>query len=684
MMIRRLHIPIACWIGVLMCALMGRVNGQGTDVKYWVFFKDKGYQTLKKEDGLSAANQLGISQRAIQRRDKVRKNMNLIDESDLPVVSEYIKSMEALGLRVDVVSRWLNGISVVIPEHQVDLVRRFPFVRKIQRVGKSLREPEPQEGLPKGMFERQSSFHAINYGISFQQNNQIRVPQVHDLGITGRGVFIGMIDTGFDYKNRTVFTNLDVKAEHDFHWNDSTTANEDGDSPGQHNHGTQILSVIAGFHEGQLIGPAYGASYALAKSEWVPSETRVEEDDWVAAIEWLEGLGVDVVSSSVGYSLFDGGVGYTIADMDGNTCTATIAADIAASKGVVVVSSAGNERNNTWKYITSPADGDSVIAVGAVNSNGILTYFSSVGPTSDGRTKPDVVAMGSDVRAVYPSGKGSDEYVFVSGTSLSCPLVAGVCALVLEAHPELGPMDVRDAIRNTADRANNPDSLYGWGLVNAYEAIFYQGMIFRNFEWTSILNTGLKEIDLDILYKHGVRTDSVTLSYTTFGVEDFEKVGMVYLWDGFRHRFSALLPPTVERDAVRIFIEAVDSLGIKHLGPLGAPEIVYSFSDTLIKVVPIVDEVPEAFQLYQNYPNPFNSETTISFYIEQKAMTSVKIYNLLGQEVITLVDAILDPGKNKKVWNGFDAKGNRISSGIYFCVVQTESQRRVCKMLLVH
>jgi hypothetical protein len=647
--------------------------------KYWIFFTDKKHEVFLKDGKILDGENPVISKRAISRRVKVLHPDNTFDISDVPVNREYIKQIEELGFKAIVLSRWLNAVSLIIPEEKIGEVTALPFVKKIQPVCSYI--IEPPEGLyPENIITKAKDTHMLDYGMSFTQNSLINIPEVHDLGINGNGVLIGMIDTGFDYKDRSVFSDLNLLSEYDFHWDDSLTANDALDPSYQHNHGTQTLSVIGGYLEGSLIGPAFGATFALAKTEWVANETRIEEDHWVAGIEWLEALGVDIVSSSLGYSTFDGGIGYTYEDLDGNTCVTTIAADIAVRKGVVVLNSAGNEGNNPWKFIISPADGDSVIAVGGVYETGNLIGFSSVGPTYDGRIKPDVVAMASGVYAVYPQDKYS--FAWVGGTSFSCPLVAGVCAMILQAHPELGPMDVAEALRQTADRAEFPDNEYGWGLVNAYDAIFYHGMIFTNFNNYSLPAENCICITVDILSKNGINRDSVLLHYKVEHEQNFKSVKMDQQGGVESNIFASLLNSAIDIYQIQFYLEAEDTLGEKHIGPFGYPNILYSFSDTTSQFVYLPQSTPRSFYLYQNYPNPFNPSTHIKFDISKISHVSLKIYNMLGQEIITLIDRSIHPGKVQVIWNGEDNYGRSVPSGLYFYQLNASGEREIRKMIL--
>jgi subtilisin family serine protease len=296
---------------------------------------------------------------------------------------------------------------------------------------------------------------------------QIKVPEVHDLGLHGEGVVIAVFDTGFD-STHEAFATTPILAARDFVNGDDDVRN--GADQGDDEHGTATLSVLGAFQPGSLIGASFGSTFILAKTENTWSETPVEEDHWAAAAEWAEALGADVISSSLGYVLFDSGTGYAPTDMNGTVAVSTRAADLAAERGIVVVNSAGNagfspERNT----LGAPADGFRVLAIAAVDPLGGRADFSSVGPSADGRIKPDLAAQGVGVRVARSLpflrfGAGS-------GTSFACPLVAGAAALVLQAHPEYTVAQVHQALKSTASQAVAPDTLLGFGLVDALAAV---------------------------------------------------------------------------------------------------------------------------------------------------------------------------------------------------------------------
>jgi hypothetical protein len=239
---------------------------------------------------------------------------------------------------------------------------------------------------------------------------------------------------------------------------------------GSGHHGSLVLGIIAGYAPGELIGPAYGASYLLAKTENTTWERHIEEDAWVAAAEWADGLGADIISSSLVYldGFTNGETGYTWEDMDGASAIITIGADIAASRGILIINAAGNEGYDAvHNTLGAPADGDMVLTVGATDNAGNRAGFSSVGNTTDARTKPDVMAMG---QSVYTINSFDPFYVTTSGTSLSAPMVAGAAALIMQARPNANNVMIMNRLRQTADNALAPNRLVGWGVIDALAA----------------------------------------------------------------------------------------------------------------------------------------------------------------------------------------------------------------------
>jgi hypothetical protein len=445
--------------------LESQINAKGLDKTYtvWIFLKDKGTHIENK----LAKSKQSLTLASIKRRKKIFKNENYVTFYDIPVEQSYINQIKPFLTKLRHQSSWLNAISAKINGDQLSQIAKFDFVKRIDIVRKrTYDKPELDENTTKNSGIKGETY-TLDYGSSLTQLEQINVPFVHDLGYTGNGVIICVLDAGFNNLEHQAFTTMNILDSYDF-VNDDANVDDEGDM-GTGNHGTMTLSTIGGFYEGELIGPAYGASYLLAKTENTDSETQVEEDNWVAGAQWAEALGAEITSTSLGYIDFDDGTGYDASELDGNTATITIAADIMASLGVLVVNSAGNSGSGTTT-IGAPADGNEVLAVGAVNSSGMRTSFSSVGPTSDGRIKPEVMAMGSGVVVANTSG---NTYTTASGTSFSCPLTAGAAALLWEMVPTASNMEIFEALKMTADNASSPNNEYGWGIIDIYAAYVY-------------------------------------------------------------------------------------------------------------------------------------------------------------------------------------------------------------------
>ncbi len=441
---------------------------RGDQYRVWVYFKDK-----------VDSEKIGISQKTNIRRQKsgvVSSHLWL----DLKISSTYKTQIEELGIEIINESRWLNAVSVLCQKVSIESILKLSFVKKI--------EPVIGYKKPKLVFgeEIEPNSRDYDYGNAQAQIEQINVHELHNAGYTGENVRILIMDTGFDLTHN-VFANINVIDQWDFINDDNETANETSSehSNNQDYHGTAVLSTIAANTPGELMGVAFDAEFLLAKTEDAPQEYQLEEDNYVAGLEWGEANGADVVSTSLGYLDW-----YTYEDLDGNTAVTTNAVDIAVGLGMVCVTAAGNEGNDDWYYIITPADADSVIAVGAVNDNGDIASFSSLGPTDDGRIKPEVCARGYQTWCINPNS--TTTYTRMSGTSLACPLVGGATVLIRQAQPDWSAMQVREAIIMTASISSNPDNTYGYGILNAAAAIEYD-------QFTGINDSGVSPSDFHLL-----------------------------------------------------------------------------------------------------------------------------------------------------------------------------------------
>ncbi|MEM6336191.1 MAG: S8 family peptidase [Bacteroidota bacterium] len=471
---------------VFLLAILFITPATAQSTKHWVFFADKAGAT-QAEAGV-------LTPEALERRALRGGEIDSYD--DAPVAERYLTALRTLGVEPVRTSRWLNAASAWMTPAERAAVETLPFVQSTRPVG--LSDPAAVD-VVEAVFTPLPAAGplALDYGESETQLALMNAIEPLEQGFNGAGVRIGFLDTTYDFDHQ-VFERL--VAENRLIAVIDTT----GQGAQSNTHGHTVASTAVGFREGTLIGPCWGGEVLAATTEFAPSETNQEEDAFVAGMEWMEMMGADIVNVSLGYSTFDAGQrSYTTADLDGDTGVTTRAADRAAQRGVVVVTSAGNEGSSPWQRITTPADGDSVITVGAVTAEGVRAGFSSTGPTADGRTKPDVVAQGAST-VIARSGSG---YAFANGTSFSSPLTAGVVCQILQANPGLSPIEVRDLLRSTASQANNPDNLLGWGIVNAAAAV--QGAITVDNE---VETPALAGFTLNAVYPNPF-ADRATLSF---------------------------------------------------------------------------------------------------------------------------------------------------------------------------
>ncbi|MGC9471697.1 MAG: S8 family serine peptidase [Bacteroidales bacterium] len=394
-----------------------------------------------------------LSPAAIQRR---QQQGIAIDSLDLPVNPAYADSLSRMGFRILSRSRWMNSlVALSANPTAAETASTISFVREVEKISSS---PEKKKQKKKWLLSTapaESSLPVSEYGYAEIQTLMLRGNFLHGMGYRGQGITIAVIDGGFTGTDTYhFFSGTDIRGTRNF-------LQPEEDVYRYHSHGMQVLSVMAANQPGVITGTAPLASYWLMVSENTDSESPLEEELWISAAELADSAGAHIINTSLGYSTFDDpAMNHLPDEMDGNTTRISIAADIAASRGMVLVTSAGNEGNNTWKVITAPSDADSTLAVGAVDRNGIRTEFSSVGWSIPGKTKPDIMAMGEEVAQVIPGGFSGT----ANGTSFAAPLIAGLTACLWQAHPESTAMDILEAIRQSGHMAHNPDSLYGYGI----------------------------------------------------------------------------------------------------------------------------------------------------------------------------------------------------------------------------
>ena len=440
---------------LLLLSAANWLHGQGLTYScyYRVYLRDKG----ENATGNYTAGDL-LSTRALDRRQKA--GIPVPDFRDIPVNMSYLNQISDSGFKLHCTSKWMNtALFKTQSPSDINPILALPFVTEV----KIVKTPGK-----KNSFNDKLEFQVEQADLPPYDRpvTMVNGYSLHNSGYDGKGILIAVLDGGFinadqisslnDLRNRE-----GIKATYDF-------VENNGFVYGFHNHGTAVLSVLAGKIPGWIEGTAPGADYLLLKTEDVESEFSCEEDFWAAGAEFADSAGADIISSSLGYYNFDDStLNYKYSDLNGNNAFVTRVADIAASKGILVVNSAGNERNKEWKRIIFPSDGDSVLAVGAVDGNNLISTFSSAGPSADRRIKPDNVTMGVSV----PVQTSATSIGRSNGTSFSCPVLSGMAACLMQAVPRALNSNVIEALHSGGDKHNSPDSLYGYGIPDMVIAL---------------------------------------------------------------------------------------------------------------------------------------------------------------------------------------------------------------------
>jgi serine protease AprX len=461
-------------MSLLLLCTFHSLQAQKRQYKYWIEFSDKNntpYCTCRPFEFLSA--------RAMERRAKAGI---AVVENDLPVNPHYLRALNVPGVSLHHTSRWLNAATVIADSDAVAPLRRLPFVKKVQYLGPHLRYRNPPNKpvqarkllteLPK--IPHQDAVPTEGY--TWAQNSLMGTDFLHAAGYRGQGIQVAVMDGGFtnvDVLN--FFDSLDLQGrlipgydfvEHDFGLYEAAS------------HGSSVLSVMAANLPGYFMGTAPDATYILLKTEDTGGEFPVEETNWIAGAEWADSAGVDIINASLGYTKFnDTTLGHWYRELDGRSTIGSRGAAIAATKGMIVCNSMGNEGDHPWKYMGSPADAPGLISVGAVSLNRQRAAFSSWGPTADGRIKPDLMAPGDEVVVCGYSGVNLAQS---SGTSLASPMLAGSLASLWSAFPEKTAEEILEAVLVNADQYNKPDNERGYGLPDLSSTFFdLQGYVIK-------------------------------------------------------------------------------------------------------------------------------------------------------------------------------------------------------------
>ena len=438
----------ALFVGILI-SFSAKISAQ-TNYYFYVQLKNKNNSpyTLSNPSAY-------LSQRAVERRSTFRI---ATDSTDLPVNHAYIQQIENLGVHVHCASKWMNGVTVKLTDTtKISQVRALPFVKFVQYTGLLVGAPlAPMHKAPEKDL-------ALNYGIAAGQINQLNGTYLHNEGFKGKGIHIAVIDAGFTNVNiNPCFDSLRLQGRL---LGTQDVINPTSNIYAEDSHGAMVLSTMTGNMPGQYLGTAPEASYWLIRTEYSPTEYKVETDFWCSGIEFADSVGADIATSSLGYSTFDDSkMDFSYADMNGKVSRASRAATIAGKKGMLVLVAAGNEGNATWHYISSPSDADGIITVGAVTSTGLPSSFSSFGPSSDSRVKPEICATGTASALVGTGGTTT----YGNGTSFATPIMAGMMACLLQRYKAFDPNPIIQVLLNSVFASgnlfNNPTAQMGYGI----------------------------------------------------------------------------------------------------------------------------------------------------------------------------------------------------------------------------
>ncbi|MFM2201165.1 MAG: hypothetical protein RL040_365 [Bacteroidota bacterium] len=460
------------FVVICLWMIVSTASAQTAPGKYWVRFTDKSQSPFS----LSRPQEF-LSEKCIERRIKLGIGF---DDLDLPVNQHYINEVLSLGPAVlHHKSKWMNAITIYTEDASwLSNIAQLPFVAEVKSLALSENvNPDFESYAQENKFGvedfRGAEFFNTDpcdsfpeYGMAWRQTEMLNVQWLHKMGFMGEGIDIAQFDAGWSRTDQLpAFERLRndgrIKMVRDFVWVDNSNVYT------YNSHGTSVLSIMATWLPGKMIGVAPDANYYLFRTEDPYSEYPVETDNWVVAAELCDSLGIDIINSSLGYSLMDNAsMNFTYADMNGSTTHCSIAANIAARKGILVVNSAGNSGDDPWYYLTAPSDADGILGVGAVDAQGHHAWFSSYGPSADGRVKPEVAAMGRATAYV-----AQDSTVRTgNGTSFSSPLIAASAACLHQAFPEASSFEIRDAIIRSASDYLSPTDSLGNGIPNFYRA----------------------------------------------------------------------------------------------------------------------------------------------------------------------------------------------------------------------
>lgn len=469
---------------IVWCLLINSISQAQQDTNYYrIKFSDKTNTPFSIQQP-----EAFLTSKAIARREH---QGIIITTQDLPIDPDYLNQVLAFN-SVEYIthSNWFNQVVVVSNDtNDINTINTLPFVVSSEQFATPMRKA-PMGSEKLNILSPKESI-VVNpyypYGITYAQNHLHHLDYMHDLSFNGQGIDIAVIDAGFLNVNSIIglehlFETGQILSTYDFVDREMSVSED-------HSHGSAVLSVMAGYIEGEFYGSAISANYHLLRSEDATAEYIIEEDFWVRAAEYADSAGCDIINTSLGYTQFDDSTqNHTYDDLDGNTTLIARASDIASSKGILCVTSAGNNGESDWGYIGSPADADSALTIGAVDQYDQLASFSSFGPSADGDIKPNLVSVGWLTQLIAP---WDNAIINGNGTSFSAPLVSGLSACLWQALPDLTNMEIKELLETTASQNDSPDTLRGYGFPKVFDAYSTQ---------TGIIHKDPEELEIQTIY----------------------------------------------------------------------------------------------------------------------------------------------------------------------------------------
>ena len=636
------------------------LSGSAQFSRYIIKLKDKGSNPFSISNPLQY-----LTQRALDRR--TRYNI-LVDSSDLPITPRYIDSIRLSGdVTILNSSKWLNQVAIKTSDAAaLSKINSFPFVLSTSPIGSRITpgvdvpvnkkmdsvatDIIPQTARPVNINDY------YNYGSSSGQVKLHKGDFLHNHGFRGEGMQLAVMDAGFfHYQSLQTFdsirNNNQVLGTWDFVTRDASVDEDNS-------HGMQCLSAIAANIPGTFVGTAPKASFYLYRTEDISSEYPIEEQNLAAGTERADSLGVDLCSVSLGYYDFDNAqFNYAYSDMNGNTSISARAADMAAKKGMLMVIAAGNEGNNSWHYLITPADADSVLSVGAVDTLGVIGSFSSYGPSSDGQVKPGVAATGV-FAVVANTGNGLPSYGF--GTSFACPNMAGITTCLWQAFPEVSNMDIIEVLELSANNYNTPDNRTGYGIPDAKKSfVILQKKLYS--QQSSIT-------DCKASIQFSVKTDntmSIVLERKTAAETNYSSITTLQNPGAYgKHDFNyeddlAAIAAGTIKYRVKMIIATdtsyyLDSMTVNHIGGCNTA----AENNIIIS------------------PNPVSDNLNINISRVTAAKINILIQNTLGQKVYSDQFQQASGSQLKKI------SMKHMSKGAYFVTVYIDNKKAVTKKIL--